>query len=81
MAAASQELASSAESLATFTADAASEGAVGMRDFLEGLVEIGYTGPLVVEREVGDQQQRFNDILAGVRLLKELVSDLQISGI
>ncbi len=56
------------------------EGAVGMRDFLEGLVEIGYTGPLVVEREVGDQQQRFNDILGGVRLLKGLVSDLQISG-
>ena len=34
---------------------------------------VGYTGPLFIEREVGDQQQRFNDIAHGVRFIREVL--------
>lgn len=47
------------------------EGAVGLDRFIGKLVEIGYTGPLTIEREVpGDQQ--IADFLVGAELLKEI---------
>jgi sugar phosphate isomerase/epimerase len=50
------------------------EGEVGMSDFLEALADLGYSGPLVVEREVGEQPQRIEDIRNGVLLLRQLIT-------
>ena len=49
-------------------------GKVGMDRFLEALAAIDYAGPLVVEREVGDQQQRIEDIRDGVLLLRKIIT-------
>ena len=48
------------------------EGDVGMESFLEALDRIGYTGPLVVEREVGSQEERVRDVRGGLDLLRRL---------
>lgn len=50
------------------------EGDVGIAAFLGELGQVGYRGPLAVEREVGSQQERIRDIGAGVELLRSLVS-------
>jgi sugar phosphate isomerase/epimerase len=49
------------------------QGSVGMERFVATLREIGYTGPLNVEREVEDQQERLRDIVGGLALLRRLV--------
>jgi sugar phosphate isomerase/epimerase len=49
------------------------QGAVGMERFVQALREIGYTGPLNVEREVEDQQERLRDVAGGLALLRKLV--------
>ena len=46
------------------------EGEVDIPRFLQALKEAGYSGPLVVEREVGDQASRIRDIEAGLAFLK-----------
>jgi sugar phosphate isomerase/epimerase len=51
------------------------EGAVGMARFLDALAEVGYMGPLVVEREVGDQASRVEDIRKGIHLLRRLITE------
>jgi L-ribulose-5-phosphate 3-epimerase len=50
------------------------EGQVGMRRFIEALKAVGYAGPLVIEREVGDQEQRLADCAHGIRVLREILS-------
>ncbi len=50
------------------------EGAVGMSEFLSALSSIDYDGPLVVEREVGTQQERIRDIRSGIELLRRLIA-------
>jgi sugar phosphate isomerase/epimerase len=50
------------------------EGQVGMQEFLEALAAVDYGGPLVVEREVGDQAQRIEDIRNGVHLIRKLIT-------
>jgi len=55
------------------------EGEVGMYRFLQALVKVGYQGPLCVEREVGDQSQRFHDIQKGLELLGRLKAGLSLS--
>lgn len=47
------------------------EGEVDIPRFVAALQSIGYTGPLVVEREVGDQPSRVKDIAAGLNLLQK----------
>ena len=47
------------------------KGSVGMPRFVAKLKEIGYAGPLTIEREVHGEQQRI-DILAAVELLRSL---------
>jgi L-ribulose-5-phosphate 3-epimerase len=42
--------------------------------FVKLLQKVGYRGPLCIEREVGDQEQRFRDIDHGVRFLKEAMA-------
>ena len=50
------------------------DGKVGMAEFLEALAAIDYSGPLVVEREVGNQAQRIEDIRNGIQLLRKLIT-------
>jgi len=50
------------------------EGEVDVKRFIQTLKSIGYTGPLVVEREVGDQQGRLRDVARGLEFLRACVS-------
>ena len=50
------------------------KGQTNTRQFLLTLKKVGYTGPLFIEREVGDQQQRFDDIAHGVRFIREVLA-------
>jgi L-ribulose-5-phosphate 3-epimerase len=46
-------------------------GEVDVRRFVRALQSIGYAGPLVVEREVGDQAARVRDVAHGLAFLRE----------
>ncbi|MEZ6066240.1 MAG: sugar phosphate isomerase/epimerase family protein [Planctomycetaceae bacterium] len=49
------------------------EGDVGMEDYLRTLHELGYTGPLTIEREIPqDRERQKADVGAAVRLLEGL---------
>jgi sugar phosphate isomerase/epimerase len=50
------------------------QGTVNIKKFLQTLKKVGYTGPLCIEREVGDQPQRIKDIAHGVKHIKECLS-------
>ena len=50
------------------------QGQVDIKKFLHSLKKVGYRGPLYIEREVGNQQQRFNDIANGIRFVKECLA-------
>lgn len=47
------------------------EGDVGIERFINKLKEIGYTGPLTIEREISEEQQT-TDILKAKELLEKL---------
>lgn len=47
------------------------QGQVNIKRFIDTLKKVGYTGPLCIEREVGDQEQRVKDIAHGIRVLKD----------
>lgn len=49
------------------------KGQTDTRKFLLTLKKVGYTGPLFIEREVGNQDERFNDIAHGVRFIREVL--------
>ena len=42
--------------------------------FVRALLQVGYRGPLCIEREVGTQAERFRDIEHGVRFLRACLS-------
>jgi sugar phosphate isomerase/epimerase len=46
------------------------EGEVNLPQFLQALERVGYSGPLVVEREVGDQAGRLRDVALGLERLR-----------
>ncbi|HVW84257.1 MAG TPA: sugar phosphate isomerase/epimerase family protein [Bryobacteraceae bacterium] len=48
------------------------QGSVGMERFLAALRHAGYSGPLFIEREARDPEQRLRDIRAGLELLRRL---------
>jgi sugar phosphate isomerase/epimerase len=48
------------------------QGSVGIERFVQKLKEIGYTGPLTIEREAQDPQERLRDIRMAVGLLEKL---------
>ncbi len=48
------------------------QGSVGIERFLAKLKEIGYRGPLSIERETHDQEARLRDIEMAVELLRSL---------
>jgi sugar phosphate isomerase/epimerase len=49
------------------------QGSVGMDRFIAKLKEIGYKGPLTIEREAGDPVRRHQDIAMAVTLLQRLL--------
>ena len=49
------------------------EGAVNMASFIGKLKQVGYAGPLVIEREVGNQQERLADCAHGIRVLRDIL--------
>ena len=50
------------------------QGQANIRQFIKTLKKVGYRGPLCIEREVGNQQQRIADIAHGIRVLKECLA-------
>jgi len=48
------------------------KGSVGITRFIETLRNVGFQGPLCVERESNDQQERIRDLADGVRLVRTL---------
>jgi sugar phosphate isomerase/epimerase len=50
------------------------QGQVNIRQFIKTLQKVGYRGPLCIEREVGNQQERMTDIAHGIRHLKECLA-------
>jgi L-ribulose-5-phosphate 3-epimerase len=50
------------------------QGEVDIPRFIRTLHAVGYTGPLAVEREVGDQPARVRDIASGLELLRSVLA-------
>jgi sugar phosphate isomerase/epimerase len=48
------------------------QGSVDLKAFLAGLKKVGYKGPLTIEREVHDKEERLRDLREGKSLLDEL---------
>jgi sugar phosphate isomerase/epimerase len=46
------------------------KGQVDIEKFVGALKKVGYRGPLCIEREVGNQEQRLADIAHGIRVLR-----------
>jgi sugar phosphate isomerase/epimerase len=51
------------------------EGQVNIRQFVKTLKKVGYRGPLCIEREVGNQEQRLADIAHGIRYLRQCLAE------
>ena len=47
------------------------QGQVNIPQFIRTLQKVGYRGPLCLEREVGNQEQRLADVAHGIRVLRE----------
>ncbi len=52
------------------------QGEVDIPAFLRALRRVGYGGPLVIEREVGDQPARVRDVAHGLAYLRECLAGL-----
>src|SRR5438876_1243405 len=50
------------------------QGQANIRSFVRTLKKVGYRGPLCIEREVGNQEQRVADIAHGIRYLRECLA-------
>ena len=50
------------------------EGQVNIRRFVQTLKQVGYQGPLIIEREAGSQEARIQDCAAGIQLLRNIVA-------
>ncbi|MBM4071806.1 MAG: sugar phosphate isomerase/epimerase [Planctomycetes bacterium] len=51
------------------------KGEVNIRQFIKTLKKVGYRGPLCIEREVGNQEQRLADIAHGIQFLRECLAE------
>jgi L-ribulose-5-phosphate 3-epimerase len=51
------------------------QGEVDIRKFVKTLKAVGYRGPLVIEREVGDQAGRLRDVARGLDFLRECLAE------
>jgi L-ribulose-5-phosphate 3-epimerase len=52
------------------------KGQVNIKRFIQTLKKIGYQGPLCIEREAGNQEERVADIAHGIRYLQECLASL-----
>jgi sugar phosphate isomerase/epimerase len=50
------------------------EGQVNIRQFVKTLQKAGYRGPLCIEREVGNQEERIADVAHGIQYLKQCLA-------
>jgi L-ribulose-5-phosphate 3-epimerase len=50
------------------------QGEVDIPGFLRALGRVGYSGPLVIEREVGDQAARLRDVAHGLAFVRECLA-------
>jgi sugar phosphate isomerase/epimerase len=50
------------------------KGNVNIKKFIDALKQNGFRGPLIVEREVGDQAARLRDLAAGLAFLRECLA-------
>jgi sugar phosphate isomerase/epimerase len=50
------------------------KGQVDIKKFLQTLKKVGYTGPLFIEREVGNQNERYADIAHGIRFVQDCIA-------
>jgi sugar phosphate isomerase/epimerase len=50
------------------------QGQVNIRAFVQALKKVGYRGPLCIEREVGNQEERLRDVAHGIRFLRECLN-------
>jgi L-ribulose-5-phosphate 3-epimerase len=50
------------------------QGEVDIRRFVNALKAVGYDGPLIIEREVGDQAARLRDVAHGLDFLRECLA-------
>ncbi len=51
------------------------EGEVNIREFVNALKRNGYQGPLIIEREVGDQAGRLRDVAHGLAYLRDCLKN------
>jgi sugar phosphate isomerase/epimerase len=51
------------------------QGQVNIRQFVRTLKKVGYRGPLCIEREVGNQEERLRDVAHGIRYLRECLAE------
>lgn len=51
------------------------QGEVDIRRFIRTLKTVGYTGPLVIEREVGNQTERIRDVKLGLDFLRQCLAE------
>jgi sugar phosphate isomerase/epimerase len=51
------------------------QGEVDIARFVRTLKAVGYRGPLVIEREVGNQEERVRDIAHGLAFLRECLAE------
>jgi sugar phosphate isomerase/epimerase len=49
-------------------------GQVNIRAFIQALKKVGYRGPLCIEREVGNQEERLRDLEHGIRHVRECLA-------
>jgi sugar phosphate isomerase/epimerase len=47
------------------------QGQVNIKAWVQTLKKVGYQGPLCIEREVGNQEERLRDIAHGIRYLRD----------
>jgi sugar phosphate isomerase/epimerase len=47
---------------------------VNIKAFVQALKKVGYRGPLCIEREVGDQEERLRDVAHGIGVLREALA-------
>lgn len=47
------------------------QGQVNIKKFIQTLKKVGYQGPLCIEREVGNQEERVRDLAHGIRVVQE----------
>lgn len=51
------------------------KGQTNTEQFIHTLIKVGYRGPLVIEREVGNQAQRLADVAWGIKFLRECLAE------